>query len=150
MVLRTLALLIFGIFRLHAGEEPALAALRAADDERVRATLAADRAGLDDIYSDNLRYAHSTGVVDTKSGLIEVITRGRTKYEAIRYEERSFELLAPGVALMTGRAQVRVTTADGSSEARLSFLAVWHEEKGKWRFRAWQSCKIPAPAQPSK
>lgn len=148
MILRTLAILFLGILRLHAGEEPALAALRAADDERVRATLAADRAGLDDIYSDKLRYAHSTGVVDTKNGLIEAITRGRMKYKAIRYEERCFELLAPGVALMTGRAQVRVTTADGSSEARLSFLAVWREEKGKWRFRAWQSCKIPASAQP--
>jgi len=145
MILRLLALLLFGITRLHAGEEPALAALRAADDERVRATLAADRVGLNRIYSDELRYAHSTGVVDTKAGLVETITSGRTKYEAFRYEERSFEVLAPGAAIMTGRAQVRVTTADGSSEARLSFLGVWREEKGKWRFRAWQSCKIPAP-----
>jgi len=26
----------------------------------------------------------------------------------------------------------------------LSFLAVWREENGKWRFLAWQSCKLPA------
>lgn len=145
MSLPVWTLLLLGITRLHAGEEPALAALRAADDERVRATLAADRAGLNRIYSDELRYAHSTGVVDTKAGLVETITSGRTKYEAFRYEERSFEVLAPGVAIMTGRAQVRVTTAEGPGEATLNFLAVWREEKGKWRFRAWQSCKIPAP-----
>jgi hypothetical protein len=25
----------------------------------------------------------------------------------------------------------------------LNFLAVWRQEKGKWRFLAWQSCKNP-------
>ena len=68
------------------------------------------------------------------------------KYESIRYEERSFEVLAPGIAMMAGRAHVQVVTADGPLDTVLSFLAVWREEKGKWRFRAWQSCKIPLQA----
>lgn len=147
MSLPVWTLLLLGITRLHAAEDSTLTALRAADDERVRATLAADRAGLNRIYSDELRYAHSTGVVDTKAGLVETITSGRTNYEAFRYEERSFEVLAPGVAIMTGRARARVITAGGPGEATLNFLAVWREEKGKWRFRAWQSCKIPVPAK---
>jgi len=25
----------------------------------------------------------------------------------------------------------------------LSYLAVWREENGQWRFLAWQSCKLP-------
>jgi hypothetical protein len=29
----------------------------------------------------------------------------------------------------------------------LSFLAFWREEKGRWRFLAWQSCKLPAAAK---
>ena len=143
MKLRFLSLFCLAFATLHAADDPTLVAVRAADDERVSATIAADRARLTDIFTDDLRYAHSTGGVDTKKTLIETIVGGRTKYNSISYEERAFELPAPGIALMTGRARVKVTTLDGDLDNVLSFLAVWREEKGKWRFRAWQSCRIP-------
>lgn len=144
MTPRLLLLLLLAIATLQAADDPTLAALRAADDERVSATLAGDRVRLLEIFADDLRYAHSSGAVDTKATLINTLASGRLKYESIRYEERSFEVLTPEIALMTGRAHVQVVTADGPLDTVLSFLAVWREEKGKWRFRAWQSCKIPA------
>jgi len=124
---------------LHAADD---AALVAADKARVAATIAADRAGLEAILSDDLRYAHSSGKVDTKASLIESITSGQTKYTGIDYEERTFTYPAPGIALMTGKANVKV----GTNDLVLSFLAVWREEKGTWRFLAWQSCKLTPPA----
>ena len=142
MLLRIFALIITAA-TLSAADVDTLKALRAADDERVGATIAADRARLTDILADDLRYAHSTGSVDTKNSLVDALTSGRTKYNSIRYEERSFEVPIPGIALMTGRALVKVSTPDGDIESLLSFLAVWQETNGKWRFRAWQSCKIP-------
>jgi hypothetical protein len=142
MILRVFAL-IFTLATLRAADLNAVKALRAADDERVGATIAADRTRLTDILADDLRYAHSTGSVDTKNSLVDALTSGRTKYNSIRYEERSFEVPIPGIALMTGRALVKVSTPDGDIESLLSFLAVWQETNGKWRFRAWQSCKIP-------
>jgi hypothetical protein len=143
MTLRLLSLILLSVATLQAADDAALKALQAADDERVSATVAADHARLADLFSDGLRYAHSTGTVDTKTSLIETLTSGRTRYESIRYEERTFHRLSPGVALMTGRAAVKVTAAGVVADSVLSFLAVWCEEKGKWRFRAWQSCKIP-------
>ncbi len=142
MLLRIFAL-ILTLATLRAADVDSLKKLRAADDERVRATVAADRARLTDILADDLRYAHSTGTVDTKDSLIDSITSGRTKYNYIGYEDRSFEIPVPGIALMSGRALVKVSTPDGEIESILSFLAVWQEMNGKWRFRAWQSCKIP-------
>ena len=71
---------------------------------------------------------------------------GRTKYLTLEYEERAFTFPAPGIALMTGRAHVKVANATGEADMVLSFLSVWREEDGKWRFLAWQSCKLPAPA----
>ena len=44
MILHTLTLFLLGLTALQAAEDRVLAALRAADDERVRATLVADRA----------------------------------------------------------------------------------------------------------
>lgn len=134
---------------LHA-EDARVARLIAADDERVAATIAADRVRLDAVLSDDLRYAHSNGNVDTKAAFTEAVAGGRTKYEAIRYEQRGFTFPAPGVALMSGRAHVKVANAKGGMEAVLSFLGVWREENGRWRFLAWQSCKIPPPEPAAK
>ena len=120
-------------------------ALTAADTERVAAMKSADREKLAAILSDDLRYAHSSGTVDTKQSFIESLTTGRTKYLALDYEERAFTFPAPGIALMTGRAHVKVANATGEADMMLSFLSVWREEHGKWRFLAWQSCKLPAP-----
>ena len=127
-------------------EDARPAALAAADEARVAATKAADREKLTAILSDNLRYAHSSGAVDTKQSYIESLTSGRTKYLTLEYEERAFTFPAPGIALMTGRAHVKVANATGEVDMQLSFLSVWREEDGKWRFLAWQSCKLPVPA----
>jgi ketosteroid isomerase-like protein len=133
----------------QAADDPRLAAVRAADDEKVAAILAADRARLDAIFSDDLRYAHSSGGVDTKASYVDAVASGRTKYVVYEYQERNFTLAAPGVALMTGKIHAKSTNAAGATNDNvLGFLAVWREENGKWRFLAWQSCKL-APAAPA-
>ncbi|MCE9611556.1 MAG: nuclear transport factor 2 family protein [Chthoniobacter sp.] len=142
------ALLLLAPGSLRAADEP-LAALRAADDQRVAATLAADRTRLDVSLSDELRYAHSSGNVDTKASLIEALTAGRLKYLALDYQERNFTFPAPGIALMSGRLHMKVTNPAGTNEFDMSYLAVWREEKGQWRFLAWQSARLPAAVSPS-
>ena len=131
-------------------EDARTAALTPADDARVAATKSADREKLTAIFSDDLRYAHSSGTVDTKQSFIESLTSGRTKYVALDYEERAFTFPAPGIALMTGRAHVKVANATGGVDMLLSFLGVWREENGHWRFLAWQSCKLPPRAAAAK
>lgn len=121
------------------------ATLAAADDARVAATKSADREKLAAIFSDELRYAHASGTVDTKQTYLESLTSGRTKYLAIDYEERAFRFPAPSIALMSGRAHVKVANAAGEVDMVLGFLGVWRQENGHWRFLAWQSCKLPAP-----
>ena len=127
-------------------EDARTAALTAADDARVAAMKSADREKLAALLSDDLRYAHSSGTVDTKQSYIESLTSGRTKYLTLDYEERAFTFPTPKIALMTGRAHVKVANATGEVDMQLSFLSVWREEDSKWRFLAWQSCKLPAPA----
>ena len=127
-------------------QDPQTVRIVAADMERVAAIKSADREKLEAILSDDLRYAHSSGTVDTKQSFIVSLSTGRTKYLGLDYEERTFTFPAPGIALMTGRAHVKVANATGEVDMLLSFLSVWREENGKWRFLAWQSCKLPAPA----
>lgn len=126
----------------HA-DDAALAAVKAADTARVAVMQSPDRDKLSAIFADDLRYAHSSGVVDTKTSFIDILTSGKTKYVGYDYKEQNFTFPVPGIALMSGRAHVKAVTPTGEMDSVLSFLAVWREEKGQWRFLAWQSCKLP-------
>lgn len=140
-LLASLALLF--AFQAFAEDSPALVAVKSADKARVAAMQSGDRTKLDAVFSDELRYAHSNGIVDTKKSFIEILSAGKTKYVGYDYEEQNFTFPAPGIALMTGRAHVKAESEGKAMDAVLSFLAVWREEKGQWRFLAWQSCKLP-------
>ena len=141
---RSLVLIaILFLASLHAADDPQIATLKAADDARVAATMAADRDKLEAAFSDELRYAHSSGNVDTKASYVEAVASGKLKYSVMNYEERNFTFPAPGVALMTGKVHLTAVTATGTADGTFMFLAVWREEKGQWRFMAWQSCKLP-------
>lgn len=140
-LLASLALLF--AFQALAEDSPALVAVKAADKARVAAMQSGDRAKLEAVFSDDLRYAHSNGIVDTKKSFIDILSAGKTKYVGYDYEEQNFTFPAPGIALMTGRAHIQAESDGKAMDAVLSFLAVWREEKGKWRFIAWQSCKLP-------
>jgi hypothetical protein len=128
-------------------EEAPLAAVQTADDARVAAMKSPDRDKLSAIFSDELRYAHSSGVVDTKTSFIEALLKGSTKYLAIDYVERQFTFPAPGIALMTGSAKLKIGLETGPIEPTLAFLAVWRLEGGQWHFLAWQSCKLTPPTK---
>lgn len=141
--MKTILASILVLFVAHAlADDAQLAALKAADKARVEAVLSGDKGKLEAILSDELRYAHSSGAVDTKQSFIDAVTSGTMKYTAIDYDEQNFTMSAPTIALMNGRVHLKV----GAMEASMSFLAVWRNENGQWRFLAWQSCKLPAPA----
>lgn len=142
--MKTLIAAITLLFAFNVlAQDAKVAALTAADEARTAAMKAADRDKLAAIFSDELRYAHSNGVVDSKASFMEILTTGKTKYVGYDVVERTFTFPAPGIALMTGRSRVQAETATGKMDSVLSYLAVWREEGGQWRFLAWQSCKLP-------
>jgi Domain of unknown function (DUF4440) len=124
-------------------EERTEVALRAADDDRILAMRSPDREKLGAVFSDDLRYAHSNGVVDNKASFIDILLSGKTKYVGYDHVERTFTFPAPEIALMAGRARIQAETAGGKMDSILSYLAVWRLENGRWRFLAWQSCRLP-------
>lgn len=129
----------------RASDEALIAAVRAADDERTAATVAATPARLDAIFSDQLHYAHSSGVIDTKASYMDSLISGRSDYVSFEHVTREFIPVGPGIVLMKGRAIIKAGTPGKPNTNDLNYLAVWREEGGKWRFLAWQSCKNPPP-----
>ena len=66
-----------------------------------------------------------------------------------KYTERNFRFPAPDVAVMAGRLEVQAKVDGVAMTTGISYLSVWRLENGRWKFFAWQSCKIP-PAAPAK
>ena len=143
------SLLLAFIFTLtcSAADNPELARVTSADDARVAAMLAPTREKLEAVLSPDLRYAHSNGQVDSKDALIASLTDGSATYSKYAYQDRTFTFPAPGLALMTGRFDVKAVVKGNAAESTISFLAVWRLEKGEWKFLAWQSCKVPPAAK---
>lgn len=147
-VLRLVFVLSLALLSLRAADAPVIAAVKAADDERVAATKAGDGPRLDAIFSDELRYAHSSGVIDTKASYSKALTSRSTVYETYDYQERTFLPAGPGIVLMSGRVLIHSRNGEVKNHLDLNFLAVWRLEHGQWRFLAWQSCRN-APAAPA-
>jgi hypothetical protein len=127
-------------------EDTIIAAVRAADDARLAATIAVDRNRMNAAYSNELRYAHSSGKVDTKAAFIASLEAKEAVYYSVDYQERNIVPAAPGIVLMHGRGLFKVATGGQRADLDLRFLAVWREEQGVWRLLAWQSSRPPPPA----
>ena len=68
----------------------------------------------------------------------------------IERKDRSFLVATPDIVIE--KAHVLITS--GTKEKQnppndLNIMAVWRKEGGKWRFLAWGSAKLPAPAAPA-
>jgi len=142
-LLRLLAPLVFFCASIAHAEDAEIAAVQRADETRMAATIAVDRAGLDAILCDDFTYAHSTGRFDTKASFTAALVSGEIHYLHFHYVERSFTLAGPGVVLMKGRCHI-VSVSNGKPvDNYLGFLGVWRKENDTWRFLAWQSCHLP-------
>lgn len=148
-LLRSLALLfvLSSASLLRASDADVIAAVRAADDERVAATMAPTAARLDAIFSDDLSYTHSNGKHDTKKSYVESLLGRTTVYTVYDYQERTFSIATPDIVIE--KAHVLITSGTDQKQNPpndLRIMAIWRKEGGKWRFLAWQSSKMPAPA----
>ena len=146
--MKTLPALLFTlvpVMSLSARPASLAETLAAADQTRIDATISADAPRLEEILSDDLRYAHSTGVVDSRPSLISRLTSGKTRYLYFDYLNRDFTFPAETVALMSGQVRIKSeSVGQGLTENTLSFLAVWKLTTSGWKFHAWQSAVLPA------
>lgn len=147
LIRRSLGLLFLAAATLvvRANDADPMAAVKVADDERVAALIKADVAALDHLLSAQLRYAHSSGAVDTKASYCESVATRRSVYGSVEYLQRDFVPAVPGIVLMAGRALIKAGNSAQQNLLDLNYLAVWRLEGGQWRFLAWQSCRNPPP-----
>lgn len=139
-------LLALAVSKLHADDAAIITAVTAADDAHWTAMVKADATLLSACLSDQLHYAHSVQLVETKKEFIASLTTKRTNYHSVEYKTRDFSVVAPGVVLMKGRALVKVGKRT-LFQVDINFLAVWRLENDHWRLYALQSSRNGEPTR---
>lgn len=142
MTIRLLAALAGLALLLPAGraQPPVIAAVQA-DQARVAAMAAGDAAALGRLLSDQLRFVHSDGRVESKADYLHNLLAGDTAYADVRATEIETMQVSHDVVVVLGRQQMRKRLGGQWSEVTLRYLGVWRHEQEGWRLMAWQSAR---------
>ena len=121
--------------------EPAVISAVRADKARLTAMMAGDGEALGRLMSDQLRFVHSDGRVESKTDYVKNLMAGDTQYADAKTSELETMQVSPDVVVVLGTQEMRKRLGPDWSNIKLRYLAVWRNESGAWRMIAWQSAR---------
>src|SRR6187455_1487346 len=130
--------LMLGLVQM-ARAEPAVISVVRADKARLTAMMAGNGQALDALLSDQLRFVHSDGRVESKADYVKNLMAGDTEYADAKTSELETMQVSPDVVVILGVQQMRKRLGPDWSDIKLRYLAVWRNDSGTWRMMAWQS-----------
>lgn len=125
----------------HAADSAAVTAVKRADQARLAAMMAGDGTALGRLMSDELKFVHSDGRIETKPEYVRNLMAGDTQYADARTHDVQALEPARDVVILMGGQQMRKRLGTTWSEIKLRYMAVWRNEAGTWRMFAWQSMR---------
>ena len=100
-----------------------------------------DTAALSSIFSDDLKYVHATGVVETKQALLSALESRTAVYQAIDSEDVDVRVIGD-VAVVTSKTRIHVKIGGQEIKLQALFLRVYLKEIGSWRLAYHQGTRI--------
>jgi hypothetical protein len=114
--------------------------IRTAQRERFDAMTHHDIAALDTLLDDALTY-HTGGVLQTRQQFINTVKKQQLIYESITPTAVRVRVY-DGLALATGRSQMRVRNSAGLNSYTIRFTEVYVRRDGHWLLTAWQAKRV--------
>jgi ketosteroid isomerase-like protein len=125
-----------------AADSAALTAARQADQNRIAAMVAGDAAALGAFLSDDLRFVHSDGRIESKADYVKNLLAGDTQYADARSTVLETQQPAgDNLVILIGAQEMRKRLGPAWSDVKLRYLAVWRREGAAWRLVTWQSMR---------
>ena len=123
----------------ESADEAAVAAAVAA---LTKAMLAADKAKLESLVSDQLSYGHSAGKLENKKEVVEVVATKKTVYKSIELSKQTV-VVAGNDAIVRHAWESESGTGDGKwNVSKIGVLQVWQKQATGWRLLARQAFKV--------
>jgi ketosteroid isomerase-like protein len=124
-----------------ARAQPVVIEALRADQARLKAMMAGDGVALAALMSDQLRFVHSDGRVESKADYVKNLMAGDTAYADAKTSELETMQISSEVVVILGVQEMRKKLGTTWSEIKLRYLAVWRKEGETWRMVAWQSAR---------
>jgi len=116
--------------------------VRLAQRQRFEAMMRQDVVALDTLLDDELDYIHTGGDLQSRSQFIDMIKKQTLVYESIAPSDVKVRVYN-GLALSTGRSQMRVKSSAGVSSFGIRFTEVYVRRDGRWLLTAWEATRVP-------
>ena len=113
------------------------------EDRRYAAMVDGDLDALDELLSDDVRYAHSNATVDSKASYLELLRTGELVYHSLEHTTEAV-VSRPGVAVVGGTMSGSINMKGVAKMLNSRVAAVWVAEGDRWRLLAFQPTAIPA------
>jgi hypothetical protein len=121
---------------------PSEAAVLKADNDRFSAMQKGDVAALERLLAAELRYTHTSAVVQSKDEFITDIRTGTLKYVSIEPKDQKIQVYG-NVAVVTGGAAVHVVLRGNDQSFQIRYTNVHVNRNGKWQMVAWEATRVP-------
>jgi len=138
-----LAMALVGVLGVSAQRPtPSEAAVLNADNDRFAAMQKADVAALERLLGAELRYTHTSAVVQSKDEFIADIRTGTLKYLSIEPKDQKVQVYG-NVAVVTGGAAVHIILRGNDQSFQIRYTNVHVNRNGKWQMVAWEATRVP-------
>ncbi len=124
-----------------ASAAPSEDEIRQAEKAWAAAVTRTDAEALERILDDQLIYAHSTGVVESKAEYLERLRRGAQKYELIEHQRITVKLHGDA-AVAHCHVRMKGMSDQVPFDNRLMMLHLWVKRAGQWRLVAHQTTEL--------
>ena len=101
-----------------------------------------DAEALGRALADELTYAHSTGVLQTKPEFISELAAGSMQYRQITVLEQHFRMHG-FIGIINGVARMAVRRAGTDQQFSVRYTDIYVRRSGRWQLLAWQSTRLP-------
>lgn len=104
--------------------------------------LVADTAALALIMTDDIIYAHASGVIDTKASYLKKLKSKRQVYRTLEHQKKLETRVYGDTAITHGVVRVTGINPAGNFDDTVMMIHVWVKRAGEWRLAAHQTTKI--------
>jgi hypothetical protein len=118
-------------------------ALNQAVEALRKATLAQDKAKLEQLLADQVSYGHSGGRVENKTEVINGVMNRKSVVKSIDFPELKVAVVGNGA--VARHLWVSQSEMDGKpTTTKIGVLQVWQKQDGNWKLLARQGYKLEA------
>ena len=142
MIKRFIYLIVLtGLMNVAMAQNKEEAAVTAAVENLKKAMIDGDKAGLQNITTDQLSYGHSSGKIEDKATFVDNIVTGKSDFVTIELTNQTIAISGDAAIV---RHTLSATTNDGGNpgSVKLNILLIWQKQKGQWKLLARQAVKV--------